>query len=88
MHEALQHAGLDERVAARCQTFAIDVGSRIGLGIGGVIDEREQRRSNRLANTVSEQAATFDDIFAVERTADDSKELRCHVRIEHNSDAL
>ena len=84
MGELLEHAVLDQRVAARGEALAVDVGRRVGERVRRVVDERDERRGDLVAEPVVEQAAPLDDGLAVERRRDDPEELRGHERIEHD----
>ena len=42
VHEALQHAVVDQHVAPRGEALAVDVGGRVRQRVGRVVDERER----------------------------------------------
>ena len=47
VHELLEHAALDEHVAARREALAVDVGRRVGERVRRVVDERDERGRHR-----------------------------------------
>ena len=86
VHELLQHAALDQRVAPGGEALA--VGGRRGVGerVGGVVDQREERRRHVLAEPVGEQRAALLHGLARQRAAEDAEQLRGDVRVEHDGD--
>ncbi len=79
-----QHAAVDQGVAARRETFAVDVGRGVGERVGRVVDEVDERRRDLVAEPILEQAAALDDGLAVERRRDDAEELCRDERVEHD----
>ena len=88
VQEALQHAVAHELVAAAGEALAV-----VGLGaerarVGGVVDEGEQRRRDRLADAVGERRPALQHRLAVEHPADDPEDGRRHARLEHQREPL
>ena len=55
-------------------------------GVGGVVDQREQRRGDLLAHPVGERRPALEHRLAVERAGDDAEQGRRHPRLEHQGD--
>ena len=86
VEEALQHAALDQRDAARGQALAVVAVRAQRPGIGGIVDEREQRRGDRLADPVGERRPALEHRLAVERARHDAQQGGGHARLEHQGD--
>ena len=74
MHELLQHAAVDQHVAPGGQALAVELGGGVRQRVGRVVDQRDDRGGDLLAEAVLEQAAALGDALAVERAGDDAEE--------------
>ena len=65
MDELLEHTVLNQHVAASGETLAVHIGGAVRLGVGGVVDERDERCRHFVTEAFREQRSTLDDGFAL-----------------------
>ena len=84
VHEPLQHSSLNQVDPTSGQALRIKRRRSVGTGVHGVIREREIANRNLFAHTVGKQRTALQYRLAVEGTAQDAKQRRRDIWVEHD----
>ncbi len=67
LHEHFEYAIFDQHISPRCQAFAVDVCSGVGLRVGWVVHQSDARVGNCFAQFVGKKASSLGNIFTIQR---------------------